>query len=78
MILVGLSIDFGKIALAAGYRNATSVSDKSEIFDAINQLRDSKGPSFMEIKIKSGARKDLGRPKSTTEENKRSFMEFLK
>ena len=36
MILVGLSIDFGKIALAAGYRNATSVSDKSEIFDAIN------------------------------------------
>ena len=75
---VGLQIDFCKIALAAGYSNAASVSEKSQVFDAIKQLRDSKGPSFLEIKIKSGARKDLGRPKSSTEENKRSFMEFLK
>lgn len=32
---------------------------------------------MMEILIKSGARKDLGRPTTTTHENKTKFMEFL-
>jgi phosphonopyruvate decarboxylase len=33
--------------------------------------------TFIEIKVKKGARKDLGRPTSTPIENKKAFMEFL-
>lgn len=32
---------------------------------------------MMEIMIKPGARKDLGRPTCSTFENKQKFMEFL-
>jgi len=35
------------------------------------------GPIFLEVKIKPGARKDLGRPTRSTAENKVDFMEFL-
>lgn len=35
------------------------------------------GPVLLEIKVKKGARKDLGRPTTTPIENKKSFMEFL-
>lgn len=37
-----------------------------------------KGPNFIEIKIKPGARDNLGRPKTSTLDNKKKFMEFLR
>lgn len=33
--------------------------------------------TFVEVKVSKGARKDLGRPKSTPQENKKALMEFL-
>ena len=33
--------------------------------------------SFLEIKVGSGFRKDLGRPTRTPLENKKDFMKFL-
>jgi phosphonopyruvate decarboxylase len=65
--IAGLDVDFCKIALACGYRQAQSVSVESEIPAAVANLRNSQGPSLLEVKIKSGARKDLGRPTTTTE-----------
>lgn len=35
------------------------------------------GPAFLEIKVKKGARSDLGRPKERPQENKALFMKFL-
>ena len=40
-------------------------------------MKKEEGPVLLEIKIKPGARKNLGRPKSKPEENKQAFMEFL-
>ena len=40
--------------------------------------RHANGPSFIEIKIKGGSRKDLGRPKVSALENKISFMDKIK
>jgi phosphonopyruvate decarboxylase len=37
-----------------------------------------KGPYLIEIRIKKGSRKDLGRPTKTPDENKKNFMNFLK
>jgi phosphonopyruvate decarboxylase len=36
------------------------------------------GLMFIEVKVKKGAHKDLGRPKSTPIENKVSFMKYIK
>lgn len=35
------------------------------------------GPVLLEIKIKPGARKDLGRPTEKPIENKKKFMDFI-
>ena len=35
------------------------------------------GPVMLEIKIRPGARSDLGRPKTTPVENRDAFMDFL-
>jgi phosphonopyruvate decarboxylase len=37
-----------------------------------------KGPVFLEIKVKKGARKYLGCPATTPVQNKEIFQEFLK
>lgn len=42
-----------------------------------NKLIQCEGPSLLEIMIKPGARKDLGRPTSSTFDNKEKFMTFL-
>lgn len=71
-------IDFEKLSSALGYdgyRQATSVE---KIKSIIAGLADQKGVWLLEIKLKQGARSDLGRPKRTPEQNKHSVMEFLK
>jgi len=40
-------------------------------------LRSSDGPALLEIRVRTGAREDLGRPKSSPKDNKDDFMEFL-
>lgn len=35
------------------------------------------GPVLLEVKIRNGARKDLGRPTTSTMDNKNQFMKFL-
>ena len=35
------------------------------------------GPVFLEVKVKKGNRKDLGRPTTTPIQNKEALMKFL-
>jgi phosphonopyruvate decarboxylase len=70
-------IDFPAIARACGYRTAMSVSTIEEIEGALPKLREEDGPVFLEIRALPGARADLGRPTTTTVENKQSFMSML-
>lgn len=77
---VGLKIDLPAVAKAVGYNATFSVSTKEELksqLSAINsQIKD--GPVLLEIKVKKGNRKDLGRPTTTPIENKEAFMNNLK
>ena len=74
---VGFAVDFPAIAKACGYRYADSACSADMIDSAVLQLQDARGPAFLEIKVASGARKDLGRPQTTPSENKIEFMKQL-
>ncbi len=70
-------IDFPKIFLNLGYKKIYSVKSKYELETLLNQ-NPLKGPILIEVKINSGARKDLGRPTTTPLENKLKFINNLK
>ena len=74
---VGLKIDLPTIAKAVGYSDAFSVSSKEELLSILKSPFKN-GPVLLEIKVKKGNRKDLGRPTTTPIENKEALMEFLK
>lgn len=72
---VGLKINLPAIAKAVGYTDALSVSTKEEL---IKHLSVKNGPTLIEVRVKKGNRKDLGRPTTTPVENKKALMDFLK
>lgn len=74
---VGLKIDTLAIAKACGYKKCYSCSSKQELIKLSKEISDIEGPILIEIKVKKGSRKDLGRPGATPIENKEIFMEFL-
>lgn len=74
---VGLNINLAKIAEAVGYKKTISVSLKQQLEPAIKVAIESEGPVLLEIKVKKGNRKDLGRPTTTPIENKEALMAFL-
>lgn len=74
---VGLQIDFPKVAEAMGYEYVFSVSDTQLLIETLNSIQKVEGPVFLEVKVKKGSRKDLGRPTTTPIQNKESFMNFI-
>lgn len=75
---VGLKINLPSIAKAVGYKLAISVDNKEELENQLSNLAAQEGPVLVEVKVKKGNRKDLGRPTTTPQENKNALMEFLK
>lgn len=75
---VGLKIDFPAMARAIGYKKAVSVDCKEALVEVLAGLKDETGPLLLEIKVKKGNRKDLGRPTTTPVQNKEALMNFLK
>ena len=75
---VGLDIDMPVVAKAVGYRKAFSVCTRGELAETLEVVRHEDGPLFIQICVRKGNRKDLGRPTTTPIENKKAFMEFLK
>lgn len=71
-------MDFRALANACGYRDYVAASNAEELQSVWKKLMTQQGPALLEVKISIGSRQDLGRPTSTTEENKRAFMEFLR
>ncbi len=72
---VGFEIDMCDLARANGYRSTLSIEYAKNITDIIDNAE---LPAFIEIRVKKGARKNLGRPTTTPIENKEAFMNFLK
>ena len=75
---VGLKIDLPAIAKAVHYPNAFSVDNKADLMDALKAVNMVEGPILLEVKVKKGNRKDLGRPTTTPIQNKEALMSFLK
>ena len=75
---VGLSISLPDVARAVGYKKAYSVSSMESLQETLQQIQDEEGPLFLQICVKKGNRKDLGRPTTTPVENKKALMDFLK
>ena len=72
---VGLDIDLPAVAKAVGYKSVYSVSTKEELEKRLSNLGEA--PTFLEIKVRKGNRKDLGRPTTTPIQNKEALMQFL-
>lgn len=74
---VGLKIDLPAIAKAVGYVNAFSVDNKTDLAEALRTVQTVNGPLLLEVKVKKGNRKNLGRPTTTPIQNKEALMQFL-
>ena len=70
------ALDLIKLAAAAGYPKIDSVSTHEELQRVLSE----KSPdfSFIEVKVRPGARKDLGRPTTTPQGNRDALMNFIK
>lgn len=76
---VGLKIDLPAIAKAVGYKAAMSIDNKEDLEHQLSnyQLSTTEGPILLEIRVRKGNRKDLGRPTTTPIQNKEALMSFL-
>ncbi len=72
---VGRDVDLAKAAECLGYVASVKVSTQEQLLEALN--RKEPGPRCIEVLVKKGNRKDLGRPKSTPVENKQAFMQYV-
>ena len=73
---VGLKIDLPAVAKAVGYNQVLSVDNKEDLQKQLPNMGE--GPVLLEVRVKKGNRKDLGRPTTTPIQNKEALMEFLK
>ena len=77
MPTVSETVDYGKIALACGYRHAFLAQNTQELETVLKQAEGLQGPVWIEVKVSISSRKDLGRPTTTPIQNKDSFMAFI-
>ena len=75
---VGLDIDLCAIAKAVGYKAAFSTDNKEELAVILREAKNLDGPLFIQVCVKKGNRKDLGRPTTTPIQNKDALMAYLK
>jgi len=71
------NFDICKVAMGLGYKQAISVSTPEEVQAGVDAMRSAQGPVLMEIRVRKGSRKNLGRPTRTPVQNKADFMHFL-
>ncbi len=68
------SVDFPQIGKACGYQYAASVENEEQLKEALQDLETNGKLSLLVIKVKKGARPDLGRPTTTPRENRDAFI----
>ena len=71
------NVDYVNLALSMGYRAAVRAVTRDEVRNAVRTMRNATGPCLLEIRVRSGARSDLGRPTLTPVEMKENFMKEL-
>lgn len=74
---VGLKVDIPAVARALGYKTAISVDSEADLVTWLKDLTQQQAPALLEVRVKKGARSDLGRPTTTPIMNKEALMTFL-
>ena len=74
---IGQNISLPKIAEAMNLKSFGSIKSVAEIKRFLPEIVNSNQNTFLDIKIKKGSRKDLGRPTSTPIRNKELLMAFI-
>ena len=74
---VGLKIDLCGVAKAVGYKATYSVDPMDQLEAVLPEVKSVEGPVLLQVCVKKGNRKDLGRPTTTPVQNKEALMEFL-
>ncbi|MBE6288216.1 MAG: phosphonopyruvate decarboxylase [Mediterranea massiliensis] len=75
---VGLQISLTAVASSVGYKNVLKATTQTELTLQLDSIKQLEGPIFLEVCVKKGNRKDLGRPTTTPIQNKEALMNFLK
>lgn len=73
----GLNVQFCDWARSCGYTEAWLAVEESEVADGARRLKEAEGPAMLEIRVKTGARRDLGRPTISPSVAKELFMRGL-
>ena len=71
------NVDFGKIALACGYREGIFCNTAEGFNEALTQASLRSGPILIHAKIKPGSIDNLGRPSINPRDVARRFLSFL-
>jgi len=71
------NVDYVGLARAMGYRLASRAVTRQEVQNALRKMSANEGPCFLEVRVKKGARKNLGRPTTTPLQNRENLMERL-
>ena len=76
---VGQKIDIEAIAKAVGYADVISVDTQMSLMFAMNHVNHAviDGVSLINVNVHKGNRKDLGRPTTTPQQNKKALMKEL-
>ncbi len=74
---VGLDMDLCAAARSVGYMQTFSVRTAEELLAALDKVTTAEGPVLLQICVRKGNRKDLGRPTTTPIQNKEALMAFL-
>lgn len=76
---VGQKIDVEAIAKAVGYKEVVSVDSQSALINVMNHVNNAAigGVSLINVNVRKGNRKDLGRPTTTPQQNKEALMKEL-
>jgi len=75
---VGFDIDILGVAKAVGFQKMYRAENREELEKYFKDFIESDDNALLEIRVKTGARADLGRPRETPIENKKLFMTYIK
>ena len=74
---IGFKINFGKIAQGFNYKETFKIEHIADFEIVFDSFKKASGPCLLEILINKGARKNLGRPTISPQQNKISFMKRI-
>lgn len=74
---VGWDIDIPGVAAACGYTRTETASSQASLEAAFGRIRAAPGPCLLEVKVRPGARSDLGRPETSPQTRKAQLMKLL-